>query len=55
MRTLIDGWFLLRSDHGKELSGAAVGAGARLAQPLGLVLLEGVREWAERIGRKHER
>ena len=32
------------------------GAGARLwSQPLGLVLLEGVTEWAERIGRKHER
>ena len=24
-------------------------------QPLGLVLLEGVGEWAERIGRKYER
>ena len=31
-------------------------ARARLwPQPLGLVLLEGVRESAERIGRKHER
>ena len=41
----------------RERPGAGTrGAGAGLwPQPLGLVLLEGVREWAERIGRKHER
>ena len=36
-------------------AGTAARAGARLwPQPLGLVLLEGVTEWAERIGRKYE-